>query len=738
MSVSSFCLYDPSRTLPRLPREGWIDLTYRCNFHCRHCWVSLPAHSQPREEELSLAEYCRIAEEARRLGCTHWSLSGGEPLLRPDFDEIFACLTGKAISYTLNTNGSLITPAIAKLLTRRGSKLIALYGADAQVQDHITRTPGSFEALLRGCHYLREAGAGFTIQIIPMRDNYHQLDQMYALAASLSPSWRIGASWLYLTAARHPARNQEIIRQRLDAAAVNIIDPVRPHTGLTAKEDADDPSSVACAKGGSRMLWPCIMESQQFHIDACGGMSFCSTIKDPALRFSVREYSLAQIWDELLPALAHKITEPDEYLQTCAVCTLRPYCSWCPAYAWLENGRLSAPVPYLCEMARERKKYEEEWFINNRRYFQIAGITVQVDSDIPFAEPGFEECLKDFRVDEPGDDLIRIHHHYALPDLSRFADAELVYHKIPWAIYRFGDYWIYQAIGRKKKAPDIKAVAFFNDSHTRVDIYHRDDYLIRNCKFGSLTALPSDHIMLARVLADRQGCVMHSSGMIMNGRGLLFVGPSGAGKSTVVKLLREHARVLCDDRIIVRLQGEQFHIHGTWSHGEIPEVANAQAPLSAIFLLKKARKNRIIPVTDRREILHAFLLRVVRPLASVEWLDKTLTILTALARQVPVYQLHFTREGNLAQVLEEVVGPLSGDPAATPAEKRASPRAKTTPTADALAASEKPSAAPVTGGPSMQKRRTPPAAKGSSTYDSRRTRTAANPPSTLALPDAES
>ncbi len=113
-----------------------------------------------------------MADEARELGCQRWSISGGEPMLRPDFPEIFDYLTKKAVSYTLNTNGTLITPAIARLLKRKGSKLVALYGATPEVHDHITRTPGSFAAMMRGSAYLKEAGAGFTIQVIPMKDNY--------------------------------------------------------------------------------------------------------------------------------------------------------------------------------------------------------------------------------------------------------------------------------------------------------------------------------------------------------------------------------------------------------------------------------------------------------------------------------------------------------------------------------------------------------------------------------------
>ncbi|MBU1147427.1 MAG: radical SAM protein, partial [Candidatus Omnitrophica bacterium] len=186
--------------MPRLPLEGSVDLTYRCNNNCRHCWLRIPPESQEKKDELSFEEIKKIADGAGAMGCHKWSISGGEPILRPDFSEIFDYLTRNSISYSLNTNGTLITPKIAKLMKRKGTKMVALYGATAEVHDHITRNPGSFEQTMRGFRYLKEAGAGFTVQLIPMKDNYHQLQDMIKLAESLSKHYRVGAPWLYLSA----------------------------------------------------------------------------------------------------------------------------------------------------------------------------------------------------------------------------------------------------------------------------------------------------------------------------------------------------------------------------------------------------------------------------------------------------------------------------------------------------------------------------------------------------------
>ncbi|MBM3313400.1 radical SAM protein, partial [candidate division WOR-3 bacterium] len=201
--------------LPRLPLSGNLDLTYRCNNNCRHCWLRAPNRPSEVRRELTFGGIRCIVDEARALGCGEWLISGGEPMLRPDFADIFDYVTRTCRSYSLNTNGTLITPVLAQLLRRRGNKMVALYGPNAAIHDHVTRTPGSFEATMRGFRYLQEAGCGFCVQVIPMRANYDHLDAMKSLARTLSRNIRIGAPWLYLTACGSVRRNAEISRQRL-------------------------------------------------------------------------------------------------------------------------------------------------------------------------------------------------------------------------------------------------------------------------------------------------------------------------------------------------------------------------------------------------------------------------------------------------------------------------------------------------------------------------------------------
>ncbi len=93
--------------------------------------------------------------------------------------------------------------------------MVAIYGANSEVHDHITRNPGSFQATMNGISLLNDTGARFTIQLIPMKENYHQFQDMVHQAKSMSQELRIGASWLYLSAKGSYQKNLQICAQRL-------------------------------------------------------------------------------------------------------------------------------------------------------------------------------------------------------------------------------------------------------------------------------------------------------------------------------------------------------------------------------------------------------------------------------------------------------------------------------------------------------------------------------------------
>ena len=211
-----------------------------------------------------------------------------------------------------------------------------------------------------------------------------------------------------MTACGSEARNAEIARQRLDPADVVALDPPDcSDDGATGLSEAladveasggEEAVVKGAACGGAptddRLFAACIDGRRDFHVDPYGGMSFCGFVKDPELRYDLRAGTVRGGWEEFIPSLADRVRGGEEYLEGCAACDLRGDCRWCGVYGALEHGRLGARVDYLCDVARASRAYADDWAANHTRYFEIAGITVKVESDLPITDSTFEHEVR--------------------------------------------------------------------------------------------------------------------------------------------------------------------------------------------------------------------------------------------------------------------------------------------------------------------------------------------------------
>jgi len=635
----------------RLPLKGDIDLTYRCNNNCRHCWLVIPNTKKNSSDELKLQEWIALIDQARALGTREWSISGGEPMLREDFAELAGYIKSKSIYYTVFTNGMYITPAIAKLL--KGCDLqISLYGATAEVYDHITRHPGGYEQLMQGIARLHEAGTPFTIRAFPMRDNYHQWPQMLELAHKLAGMVRIGATWLFLSAGGDPHRNAEIDAQRLTPEEVIALEP----PDVCYDENLLESMGCAVPDRSQGLYAACLNSRHIFHIDPYGMMSFCSLIKDPRLRYDLRKGTFAQGWEKFIPSLAEFGSGDGEYASTCGACEKRTVCRMCPSYSFLEHRRHAAKIDYVCRITDAVERYRENWLQNHRRYFSLGGFSIQVDSDQPFTAESLDKRFEPFLADRKEGEPLQLQIRHELPKISNSELGELIYDQPPWRVFKKPNGWIHQCYIDDDGERKIMQTAVFNQTYSKAKIFNRSDsYLAARTKRDTLTHFPSDLLWLSQVLAHHQGFYLHSAGMIIRNQGVLFVGHSTAGKSTTIKLFSGQGEVLCDDRNILRKPAEGWRVYGSWSHGELPMVSPASAPLRAIFFLEKSQDNLIAPMSDPMERRNRLLGCLIRPVVTPDWWDRTLPLINDAATTIPCYTMRFDKSGKIVEIVKNLL-----------------------------------------------------------------------------------
>ena len=169
-------------------RKLHLELTHRCNFACRACYLGgrLAAAGEAPEGEVPIERWIALVHEAAALGLTTAVVTGGEPLLRKGITDLFAALSEHDIRFELNTNGSCVTPAVVEAL--RGSSVwsveVSLYGYDTDSHAGYSGVRGGHAATLRGVRLLAAAGIPVQVKYFATAPTAHGLD---AVRAELEP-----------------------------------------------------------------------------------------------------------------------------------------------------------------------------------------------------------------------------------------------------------------------------------------------------------------------------------------------------------------------------------------------------------------------------------------------------------------------------------------------------------------------------------------------------------------------
>lgn len=341
----------------RIPFSFDIEITARCNCNCRHCYINLPAgDAAARVQELSLVEIESITDQAVALGSFWCLVTGGEPLLRSDFKDIYLMLKKKGLLVSVFTNACLVSEEIVRLFQEFPPRdvEVTVYGATRETYEAVTRKPGFYALFRRGLQRLLDGGVKVRLKAMALRSNLHELPEITAFAEQHTADYFRYDPQLHLRYDGDSVRNAEIRQERLSPQEVAALEAADPKRLKQLRRMCDDAISMDEVPRQNASVFHCGAGMSSFSVRYDGMFRLCSNLNHPDFMVDLRQKPLSEAW-QMVARRAHSTTSQSPEFQThCQTCQLANLCLWCPANAHLETGRLDGWSADFCQIAHQR------------------------------------------------------------------------------------------------------------------------------------------------------------------------------------------------------------------------------------------------------------------------------------------------------------------------------------------------------------------------------------------------
>ena len=321
-----------------VPLSAQLDLTYRCNERCVHCYLDHHDHG-----EMTTAEIKHLLKEMAEAGVFILTLSGGEIFLRKDFFEILEYARELMFCVKLKTNAVLIREREAQRLRELGveSIQVSIYSHRPEVHDAITLIPGSLKRSLDAIRFLKSQGLKVLIANVLMTQNRQDYPGVRALAAELGVECTLDP-----TVTPMMDGNRSTVSLGVDHSTLrevfrdpSLVEDVEEFCATPAKAGENDLEAIPCSAGHTAC-----------YVSPYGDVFPC--VQFPVATGNVRQQRFIDIWRH-----SEKMNEVRsirvKHLTTCTQCAHVSSCTRCPGLAYME-GNMRGPSSQDCEKSFAR------------------------------------------------------------------------------------------------------------------------------------------------------------------------------------------------------------------------------------------------------------------------------------------------------------------------------------------------------------------------------------------------
>jgi radical SAM protein with 4Fe4S-binding SPASM domain len=328
------------------PNQVKLELNHTCNLDCVHCYLD---HTPPDMLSFEIIEH--LLDQLLDMNGMLIAVTGGEPMLHPDFKKIVHAASSRGFVLELLTNATQIDEDMAGFLRKQRIKKVqvSVYGHDAKLHDSITLRPGSFDKTMRGIELMRKQGVKVQLACSLLKDNYKSMRKIRRLAGELGLGVDM-SYWMMVTPA-----NQE----RIEHHGMNPAEVEEYLTDLYSTEPFLLPEPASPEELEKRV---CLAAVNNCRILPNGDVIPCSRILLPM--GNIYKDDFEDIWRNA-PVAKQLRNLRRKDLKTCAKCENFNICLICPGLSWNYNADLLSPADEVCYMVEADAKVR--WKITKQR-----------------------------------------------------------------------------------------------------------------------------------------------------------------------------------------------------------------------------------------------------------------------------------------------------------------------------------------------------------------------------------
>lgn len=352
-----------------VPINGSFELLPLCNMHCNMCYVHMSQGEMKRKGQLHTAEeWIRIGEHLTKAGTLFLLLTGGEPLLFPDFKKLYLALKKMGMILSINTNGTLLDESWADFFAENKPRRIniTLYGASRETYRKLCHFPDGYDRTMKALKLLKERDVDVRIGVSVAPENVEDIPDIAEIANKLEMPLNIDT--YMMPAVREQSRTfdersrltperaaelqyqcylHEMDMEKMDTFVREIL---RRSENINTDSEKAVPGRMTCLAG-----------TCSYTINWQGHMRPCVIQTEPEV--SVFEEGVERAW-QIVSERCHQIRS----YSGCSICPNYPVCHVCPACCLLEGGSYERRPVYMCRYSSKLMSLLEEYAKNHKEH----------------------------------------------------------------------------------------------------------------------------------------------------------------------------------------------------------------------------------------------------------------------------------------------------------------------------------------------------------------------------------